>query len=171
MSTSAPVTAEAAVRLYLSASFDQIWAAVARRDGRGLRAVLDQMATHGYLRTAIVIRDTLHAQDIGTWADVLFGDVDYLPDSDDGDEVTVTAIPVFQVAVTDRAGTARTFGAVLTTAGLLRIEIPPAFDRNLVAGLLDTCTQVFLTGRVDRTGPRTTLVLGKIEAADTEPAT
>ncbi len=158
-------------RTYLRAAFDQIWAAVARRDAATLRDVLDQMATHGYVRTAIVIRDTLHAQNIGGWADILWGSVDYLADHDDGDEVTVTATPVFQIKVADRAGTTRTFGAVVTAAGMLRIEIPPDVDPDLVASLLDSSSEVFITGRVDRSGPRPTLVLTKIEARRQATAT
>lgn len=149
----------------LGATIDQMWTAAARKDGLALRGVIDSLASAGFPRAAIVIRDTLHAQNVGGWADILFGDVDYRPDNDEGDEITVRVTPVFQLTVVDRAGAARTFGGVLTDVGLLRIEVPATVDRDVIARL-DTCTRVFVTGRLDRSGPRPTLVLSMIEPSD-----
>jgi hypothetical protein len=148
-----------------SSVLDQIWTAAARRDGQAVRDVLDSLVFAGFPRTAIVIRDTLHAQNVGGWADVVFGDVDYLPGHEHGAEVTVVATPVFQIAVEDVDGDTRTFGGVLTAAGLLRIEVPSGIDRSVLARL-ETCTEVCVTGRVDRSGPRPTLVLSMIEPVD-----
>lgn len=152
---------ENVLRTYLTAKFDQIWAAAARSDAAAVAAAIDAIDADGFTIMAAAVRTTLFVHGRAAWTTVGF--IELSEGYDDGAQVTVTGTILDWVPMCSKLGRAWAVLVLTDTAGAaIRVQVMPR-TYDTFGHLIARGESVTVAGRIDRRDERLLLIARLLE--------